>query len=148
MLPTMSLSISPRIVIQHAAALQCPRAEPELHPLLCVDTVNEWADEPSLKKSEMLLGLRKRWPPFNRKELILRRKGSCDPWLEITDGHGLRGSTGRVRPTRRLNLYQAIRDPLGSTPKIVHGTAHPNIFQHGTRYESESCRFRRGCGFR
>nr|XP_019011019.1 2-oxoisovalerate dehydrogenase E1 component, beta subunit [Kwoniella pini CBS 10737]OCF49800.1 2-oxoisovalerate dehydrogenase E1 component, beta subunit [Kwoniella pini CBS 10737] len=36
------------------------------------------------------------------------------PGLKFTDGHGLKGPTGKGRQTRRMNLYQAIRDALGT----------------------------------
>nr|XP_018262807.1 2-oxoisovalerate dehydrogenase E1 component, beta subunit [Kwoniella dejecticola CBS 10117]OBR84965.1 2-oxoisovalerate dehydrogenase E1 component, beta subunit [Kwoniella dejecticola CBS 10117] len=36
------------------------------------------------------------------------------PGLRFTDGHGLKGPTGKGRQTRRMNLYQAIRDALGT----------------------------------
>ncbi|KAK8846514.1 hypothetical protein IAR55_005600 [Kwoniella newhampshirensis] len=36
------------------------------------------------------------------------------PGLKFADGHGLKGPTGRGRQTRRMNLYQAIRDALGT----------------------------------
>ena len=37
----------------------------------------------------------------------------ASPGLTFTDGHGLRGLSGKGRQTRRMNLYQAIRDALG-----------------------------------
>ncbi|WWC89171.1 uncharacterized protein L201_004089 [Kwoniella dendrophila CBS 6074] len=36
------------------------------------------------------------------------------PGIRFTDGHGLKGPTGKGRQTRRMNLYQAIRDALGT----------------------------------
>ncbi|WWD21833.1 hypothetical protein CI109_106321 [Kwoniella shandongensis] len=36
------------------------------------------------------------------------------PGIKFSDGHGLKGPTGRGRQTRRMNLYQAIRDALGT----------------------------------
>nr|ODN74264.1 2-oxoisovalerate dehydrogenase E1 component, beta subunit [Cryptococcus depauperatus CBS 7841] len=36
------------------------------------------------------------------------------PGLTFSDGHGLRGHTGKGRQTRQMNLYQAIRDALGT----------------------------------
>lgn len=43
--------------------------------------------------------------------------------MTFTDGHGIRGPTGKGRQTRKMNLYQAIRDALGTAlathPKAV-----------------------------
>ncbi|ORY32835.1 Thiamin diphosphate-binding protein [Naematelia encephala] len=67
------------------------------------------ADEPSLGQSDILLGT--------------SEQALATPGIRFADGHGLRGPTGRGRQTRRMNLYQAIRDALGtalsSNPKAV-----------------------------
>ncbi|WVQ72371.1 hypothetical protein IAR50_001923 [Cryptococcus sp. DSM 104548] len=36
------------------------------------------------------------------------------PGLSFTDGHGVKGPTGKGRRTRQMNMYQAIRDALGT----------------------------------
>lgn len=57
-------------------------------------------EEESLGQSGLLL---------NNPELAL-----ATPGITFTDGHGLRGRTGKGRQTRQMNLYQAIRDALGT----------------------------------
>ncbi|KAL7421608.1 hypothetical protein Q5752_003377 [Cryptotrichosporon argae] len=51
------------------------------------------------------------------------RSALATPGLTFTDGHGLRGPSGKGRQTRKMNLYQAIRDALGTAlatnPKAV-----------------------------
>ncbi|RSH87231.1 hypothetical protein EHS25_003140 [Saitozyma podzolica] len=85
-----------------------PRARSAPTPVPDEPTV----EEPSLGKSDILLGT--------------EEQALATPGLTFADGHGLRGPTGKGRQTRRMNLYQAIRDALGTAlatnPKaIVYG---------------------------
>lgn len=55
--------------------------------------------------------------------IVLTTQSLATPGLKFTDGHGLRGPTGKGRQTRKMNLYQAIRDALGTAlatnPKAI-----------------------------
>ncbi|WRT66528.1 uncharacterized protein IL334_003487 [Kwoniella shivajii] len=55
-------------------------------------------------------------PSLGESPLFLHtsEEALATPGLRFTDGHGLRGPTGKGRQTRRMNLYQAIRDALGT----------------------------------
>ncbi|ODO09892.1 hypothetical protein I350_02114 [Cryptococcus amylolentus CBS 6273] len=62
-------------------------------------------------------------PSLGESALFLKdtESASCEsasalrtPGLNFTDGHGLKGLTGKGRQTRQMNLYQAIRDALGT----------------------------------
>ncbi|WVQ67499.1 uncharacterized protein L199_005699 [Kwoniella botswanensis] len=57
-------------------------------------------EEPSLGESRLFL--------HTTEETL------ATPGIRFTDGHGLKGPTGKGRQTRRMNLYQAIRDALGT----------------------------------
>jgi 2-oxoisovalerate dehydrogenase E1 component beta subunit len=54
-------------------------------------------------------------PSLGRSNLLLNTddKALATPGLVFSDGHGLRGPTGKGRQTRRMNLYQSVRDALG-----------------------------------
>ncbi|WVF71326.1 hypothetical protein IAT40_006129 [Kwoniella sp. CBS 6097] len=70
------------------------RSAPSINP------VPPTTEEPSLGESPLFL--------HTREEAL------ATPGLNFTDGHGLKGPTGKGRQTRRMNLYQAIRDALGT----------------------------------
>ncbi|ADV19559.1 2-oxoisovalerate dehydrogenase E1 component, beta subunit [Cryptococcus gattii Ru294] len=55
-------------------------------------------------------------PPLGESELFLRTTDEAlnTPGMKFSDGHGLKGPTGKGRQTRKMNLYQAIRDALGT----------------------------------
>ncbi|WVQ80840.1 hypothetical protein IAT38_002947 [Cryptococcus sp. DSM 104549] len=55
-------------------------------------------------------------PSLGESPLFLHTSAEAlaTPGLKFTDGHGIRGPTGKGRQTRRMNLYQAIRDALGT----------------------------------
>ncbi|EAL23250.1 hypothetical protein CNBA3660 [Cryptococcus deneoformans B-3501A] len=55
-------------------------------------------------------------PPLGESELFLRTRDEAlnTPGMKFADGHGLKGPTGKGRQTRKMNLYQAIRDALGT----------------------------------
>ncbi|EIW70453.1 2-oxoisovalerate dehydrogenase E1 component, beta subunit [Tremella mesenterica] len=64
-------------------------------------------------------------PSISENQLLLSsaQEALATPGLHFTDGHGPLGPTGRGRQTRRMNLYGAIREALGtalgSNPKAV-----------------------------
>lgn len=54
-------------------------------------------------------------PALGDSNILLKTKEEAlaTPGLTFTDGHGLKGFNGKGRETRRMNLYQAVRDALG-----------------------------------
>jgi 2-oxoisovalerate dehydrogenase E1 component beta subunit len=54
-------------------------------------------------------------PALGDSNILLKTKEEAlaTPGLKFTDGHGLKGFNGKGRETRRMNLYQAVRDALG-----------------------------------
>ena len=74
------------------------------------------AGEPSLGESELLLDTQEKvcFPRICGSQAdCAENQALSTPGLTFTDGHGLSGPTGKGRQTRRMNLYQAIRDALG-----------------------------------
>ncbi|WVR06890.1 hypothetical protein IAU60_003926 [Kwoniella sp. DSM 27419] len=55
-------------------------------------------------------------PSLGESRLFLHtsEEALATPGLKFADGHGLKGPTGKGRRTRRMNLYQAIRDGLAT----------------------------------
>jgi len=71
-------------------------------------------------QSELLLGTTEQVSSTHDQSSL---QALATPGLTFTDGHGLRGPTGKGRQTRKMNLYQAVRDALGTAlatnPKAV-----------------------------
>lgn len=76
-------------------------------------------EEPPLGESELFLRTRDEVSSGTwYKTLLLpgtltTPKALNTPGMKFADGHGLKGPTGKGRQTRKMNLYQAIRDALG-----------------------------------